>query len=254
MGLFSNLNTDGLEAKEDRVGGGGFTRESGVYAMTIKVAYAGASQGGAQFVDFTFVDDNEKEYRETFYVTGRNGQNWFEAKDKNGKPTGKKRALPGFDHVNDICLVTCDKTLSEMADEQKTVNVYDHEAGRQIPKSVPCLTELHGKKVYLAIQKRLENKNAKDSSGEYVATAETREVNTVEKVGHFPTKTTVVEAQESLEPAYLDTWAKNNDGKTLDKRTIKDGDSNGGTSGRPGGAPPTGNAGGAAPERKKLFG
>lgn len=259
MGLFGNLGTEGLEQKEDRIGGGSWVRETDVYDMEIKVAYAGQSQKGARFVDFTFINNGKggdgKEYRETFYVTNQKGENWFPAKDKDGKPTGKKCALPGFEHVNDICLVTCDKELSQMDDEEKTVNVWDSEAKRQLPKSVPVLVELTGKRVYLAIQKTLKNKT-QNVNGTYEPIADTRDVNTVEKVAHHPTKMTVLEAQEGKDPAFIDAWIEANKGKTKDKRTIKDGE--GGQSGRPGrpaGAPPAAggsNAGGG--ERKSLFG
>lgn len=259
MGLFGNLGTDGLEEKEDRIGGGSWVRETGVYDMEIKVAYAGKSQKGAQFVDFTFINNGDggdgKEYRETFYVTNQKGENWFAAKDKEGKPTGKKRALPGFEHVNDICLVTCEKELSEMADEEKTVNVWDPDAKKQLPKSVPVLVELTGKRVFLAIQKSTENKT-QNVNGTYEPIADTRDVNTVEKVAHHPSKMTVLEAQqEKTEAAFIDAWAEANNGKTKDKRSIKDGQA--GQSGRPGRAasgPPAAGNNSDAPARTSLFG
>lgn len=255
MGLFGNLTDDGLEQKEDRVGGSSYSRETDVYELEIKVAYAGKSSGGAQFVAMILSDNDGKEYRETFYVTGKNGQNYYMAKDKDGKETGKKRALAGFDHVNDICLVTTDKPLSAQDTEEKTVKVYDADAKQELPKSVPVLVDLLGKKVYLAIYKRLENKSQKDSSGNYVAIAETRDVNTTEKVFHFPTKMTVKEATDGAEaPTFFDSWVEAHKGKVMDRRTIKDGEA--GQAGRPGrsaGAPPT-SGGSSGNERKSLFG
>lgn len=258
MGLFKNLGTDGLEEKEDRVGGGaGWVVDTDVYEMTIKMAYAGKSAGGAQFVAFTFAQEDGKEYSETFYVTSKTGQNYFMAKDKDGKETGKKRALPGFDHVNDICLVTTDKPLSEQNDEEKTVKVYDADAKGQIPKAVPVLVELLGQKIWLAIYKRLENKNAKNGNGEYEATADTRDTNTVEKVFHFPTMLTVKEATDGrAEPAFFPAWVESHKGKIADKRTLKDGEA--GKTGRPGGnragAPPASGSGTTTAARPSLFG
>lgn len=253
MGLFGNLGTEGLEEKEDRVGGGSFSRETDIYELLVKVAYAGKSDGGARFVAFVFADNDGKEYRETFYVTSKAGLNYYMAKDKDGKETGKKRALPGFDVVNDICLVTTDKPLSEQDSEEKTVKIWDSEAKAELPKSVPVLTELLGKKVYLAIYKRLENKSTL-VNGSYVANADTRETNTTEKVMHFPTKLTVKEATSgAAEPVFFDAWLEAHKGKVQDRRTIKDGEA--GQSGRPGraaGAPPA--AGGSAAPRKSLFG
>lgn len=255
MGLFGNLGTEGLEEKEDRVGGGSFSRETDIYELNIKVAYAGKSDGGARFVAFVFADNDGKEYRETFYVTSKAGLNYYMAKDKDGKETGKKRALPGFDAVNDICLVTTDKELSQQTDEEKTVKIWDADAKAELPKSVPVLVELLGKKVYLAIYKRLENKSTL-VNGSYVPNADTRDTNTTEKVMHFPTKMTVREATSgAAEAVFHDSWLEAHKGKVQDKRTIKDGEA--GQSGRPGraaGAPPaSGGAAGAAP-RKSLFG
>ena len=255
MGVFGNLTSDGLEDKEDRVGGGSWSLETDAYELEIKVAYAGKSNGGAQFVAFVFADTSGKEYKETFYVTSKDGKNYYMAKDKEGKETGKKRALPGFEHVNDICLVTTDKPLSEQETEEKTVKVYDPDAKQEIPKSVPVMVDLIGKKIYLAIYKRLENKSTL-VNGAYVVNADTRDVNTAEKVFHYPTKLTVKEATDGVaEPAFFDAWVEAHKGKVQDKRTIKDGEA--GQSGRPGraaGSPPAASGNSAAPARKSLFG
>lgn len=255
MGLFGNLTDDGLEQKEDRVGGGSYARETDIYEMEVKVAYAGKSAGGAQFVAFIFADSDGKEYRENFYVTNKNGQNFYMVKDKDGKETGKKKALAGFDHVNDICLMVTDKPLSAQNTEDKTVKVYDTDAQKELPKSVPVLTDLIGGKVYLAIYKKLENKSKKEGN-EYVPTADTRDVNTTEKVFHVPTKMTVLEATQGAEaPAFFDSWLENHKGKVQDKRTIKDGEAghSGRPAGRSAGAPPAAGASGDKP-RKSLFG
>lgn len=256
MGLFGNMSSDGLEEKEDRVGGGSWARETDIYEMEIKVAYASKSAKGAQAVNIEYVDTDGKSYEETYWVSGQNGHNYYMVKDKEGKETGKKKALAGFDHVNDICLVTTDKPLADQDEfvEEKTVNVYDPEAKRKVPKSVPVITSLIGKKVYVAVYKRLENKSVKDSQGNYQPVADTRDTNTTEKIFHYPTKFTVREAQDSAEnPVFFDTWIESHKGKVMDKRTIKDGAA--GTAGRPGGNknPPAAGGSGTS-ERTSLFG
>jgi hypothetical protein len=143
-------------------------------------------------------DLNDKEYRETIYITNKQGENFFLNKDD---PT-KKVPLPGYTTVNDICLMTTDKPLSEQDTEAKMVNVWDNDAKKEVPKSVPVLTELLGQKVTLGILKQLVNKNEKNqSSGKYEPTAETREENVIEKVFHSPTHMTVVEAQNGATEA-----------------------------------------------------
>lgn len=244
MGLFSNLSTEGLEATEDRLGG--FSPLStDAYEATIKAAYAGQSQGGAHSVTL-LADAGGREYRETVYITNRKGENYF--LNKNDKT--KKVPLPGFTTINDLCLVTVEKPLSEMETEDKVVNVWDNDAKREVPKSVPMLTELIGQKVGLGIVEQLVNKNEKDASGEYQPIAETRVENFIDKVFHYPTNMTVVEATNgATEPKFHEAWVAKNKGVQRDKREIKDGQAGG--SGKPTAGAPA--AGSAAP-KTSLFG
>jgi hypothetical protein len=244
MGIFKDLKSDGLEQSQDRLGGFQLF-DTDAYESSIKLAYAITSDGGAQGVVFNF-DLNDKEYRETIYITNKQGENFFLNKDD---PT-KKVPLPGYTTVNDICLMTTDKPLSEQDTEAKMVNVWDNDAKKEVPKSVPVLTELLGQKVTLGILKQLVNKNEKNqSSGKYEPTAETREENVIEKVFHSPTHMTVVEAQNgATEAKFYDAWVAKNRGQLRDKRKIKDGSA--GTSGRPNSGPP---ASGSAAPKTSLF-
>jgi hypothetical protein len=186
MSRFGNLNTDGLEESEDRLGGFSVF-ESDIYTGVIKVAYAGQSAEGAQNVTL-ILDFGGREYRETVYVTNKKGENWFVPKDKDGKEIkdadGKKpkrMPLPGFTTIDDICLIASDKPLAEQTDEEKMVKIYDYDLKKEVPKSVPVLTDLTGQKVSLAISKVIRNKAKKGSDGKYNDIAETREENAIEK-------------------------------------------------------------------------
>jgi hypothetical protein len=247
--LFGNLTNDGLEEAQDRLGG--FSRlETNSYDGLIKVAYAGQSQGGARNVTLV-VDIDGKEYTETVYITNKKGENFFLNKDDNTK----KVPLPGFTTINDICLVTTGQPLSEQPTEDKVVKIYDYEQSKEVPKSVPVLIDLLGKQVTLGIIKTIENVNEKVGN-DYVPTAKTKEVNSIDKVFEFQTKATVVEATRAAEssgPLKADfhaAWVAKNAGNTRDKTVAV-----GGQAGRPGataaGAPPQGNSG--AP-KKSLFG
>lgn len=249
--LFGTLTTDGLEEAEDRLGG--FRpHDTNIYGGTIKALYAGQSDGGARNVTLIAELDG-REYRETIYVTNKKGENFFYAKDKDGKPTDKKVPLPGFTTVNDLCLIVTGKPLSEQTAEDKIVNVYDKEVGREIPKSVPMLTELVGTDIAsFGVVRVLENKSERVGD-EYVPTAETRDANFIEKVFHTETKMTVVEATNGADEAtFWNSWLEKNEGVTRDKRTVKDG--NGGQSGRPGASRTPPQAGGTAKPGKSLFG
>lgn len=248
MSLFGNLTNDGLEEAEDRLGGFA-PLETDIYTGPIKMAYAGQANSGARNVTL-IVDHAGKEYRETIYITNKKGENFFLNKDD----SKKKVPLPGFTIIDDICLVTTGKPLSEQEAEDKMVKVYDSEHKKEMPKSVPVLTELLGKTVSLAIVKTLENKNVK-SGDEYVASAETRYTNSIEKVFHTESQMTVAEARNNAEAAgFWNAWLERNKGKERDKRTIKDGQA--GAVGRPGSKSQSGPpiAGSQSSPRKSLFG
>lgn len=243
MSLFNSLKDDGLQQTEDRLGGGSYIKESGAYDAKIKVAYAGASDSGAMSVTAIF-DIEGKEYRETFWLTKKTGENYF-VKD------GNKIPMTGYTMVNDICLLTTGFPLADQETEEKVVKLYDREASKELPKSVPVLTALTGMEVTLGIVKIHENKQEKDGKGEYVDIADERFVNEINKVFHTESKRTVVEFRESVEEAvFYGKWLEANKDKVRDKRTIKDGQ--GGKSGKP--APTAGSATTGATGSKSLFG
>lgn len=251
MSVFGNLSNDGLEQTQDRLGGFN-VRETDVYEATIKVAYAGQSAGGARNVTLV-VNLPDGEYSETIYVTNKKGENWF----LNQNDQSKKVPLPGFTTIDDICIVTTGEPLNKQPDEEKIVKIYDYDEKKELPKSVPVLTELTGKKVLLGIVRQTVDKNVKnDSTGEYEPSGETRDENVIEKVFHFPSKITVVEAREAEkagkepEAVFHDKWVEKHKGVTKNKTKAG---ANGGQSGRPGGGAPQA---GATQQKKtnSLFG
>lgn len=249
MSLFANLKSEGLVESEDRLGGYR-PLQSGIYTGKIKAAYAGKSSGGAQSVS-VIVDIEGQEYRETIYITSRSGDNFYVKE-------GKKYPLPGFTTVDNICLVTCGKPLSEVITEEKVIKLYDKDAKKELPKSVDMLVDLLGCSVTLGIFLETVNKTEKDANtGNYVPIAETREQNVINAVFHTETKMTVVEARQGAERAkFHDDWKERHTGKTQDKRDLKDGQS-AGTAGppkRPGAPATPPQAGGATPAKKSLFG
>jgi hypothetical protein len=250
--LFGKLSTDGLEESQDRLGGYQ-PRNSNIYEMTIKAMFAGTSDGGARSVTF-IGEEGGKEYREVFWVTNKNGENWFEAKDRSGNKTGKKSPLPGFTMVDDICLIATGKGLAEQDAEDKVVQVW--EDGKQVNKAMPHLVDCTGQKVALGILRRLVNKNVKNDAGVYVPGPEEREENTTDKVFHPELKLTCAEARNGADaPVFWDAWLDLNRDKVKDGRKY-DGKQAGTAGGPPqspkSGAPAAGGA--AAAPRKSLFG
>ena len=252
MSIFGNLSNDGLEESQDRLGGFN-VRDTDVYKGTIKVAFAGQSQGGAHNVTL-IVTLPDGEYNETIYVTNKQGENWF----LNQNDKTKKVPLPGFTTIDDICLVTTGNPLSAQPTEEKIVKVYDYDEKKELPKSVPVLTELTGKEVLLGIVKETVDKNAKnDSTGEYEPTGETRDQNVISKVFHFPSKVTVVEAREAqkagrdAEAVFHDKWLEKNKGQTIMRAKGANG-KGGAPKGNSGGAPQAGQT--QARKTNSLFG
>lgn len=248
MSLFANLKSDGLEKSEDRLGGYQ-PLETDIYTGTIKAMYAGKSDGGAMSVSIIVDIGGGKEYRETLWVTNKNGENFF----LNQQDKTKKVPLPGFTVADDICLITVEKPLAEMDTEQRVIKLFNYDTKKEENTSVDMLIEAIGKPVSLGIVKELRNKSVKNADGKYEDTAETRTVNAIEKVFHPEAKMTVAEAREGANTAaFWDNWSKRNKGIERDKRSIKDGQAGGD---RKAPAPKAGAAGGeAAAPRKSLFG
>ena len=243
MSLFKTLKSDGLEESQDRLGGYA-PLDSAIYAGKIKAAYAGTSSQGATSISLV-VDLNGKEYRETLYVTNKKGQNFFLNKDDNTK----KVPLPGFTVIDDICLIVTGEPLANQETEDKVINLYDYDQKKEVPKTVPMLMGLLGKEIKLGIINQLENKNEKQGD-EYVPTAETRNINFIDKVFHPELNLTVAEARNNQDEAkFHDAWAERNNGTVKDKREIKDGGA--GASNKPQKSAPVA---GAGTPTKSLFG
>ena len=75
--LFSSLTTENLEKNEPMAGGGYTPLDTNVYPATIKIMYAGKSKGGANSITL-IADIDGREYRETVWITNKNGQNFSE--------------------------------------------------------------------------------------------------------------------------------------------------------------------------------
>lgn len=246
---FANLNTEGMEESQDRLGGGFQPRASGAYDLKIKAFYAGAADSGAKYVAL-IAEDGSGEYRETIYVTNKQGENWFLNKDDKTK----KVPLPGFTTIDDICQVTVGKSLADLAWEEKVIKLYDFDAKKELPKSVMMATEMLGQEVTLGLLQTLKNKGVKQPDGSYIDGPEERTEVNIGKVFHTGTKMTVAEARAGKEQAeFFEQWVARNKDAVIDKRTIKDGA--GGKVAQKGAPTAAGAAAsGGAPVTKSLFG
>ena len=119
MSIFNKLKSDGLEESQDRLGGYA-PLETDIYKAIIKALYAGQSAGGAMSVNLIAEIDG-REYRETLWVTNKNGENFFLNKDDKTK----KVPLPGFTVADDILLIATGEPLASQETEDKVIKLYD---------------------------------------------------------------------------------------------------------------------------------
>lgn len=216
MGVLANLTTDEtIKSSKDTVGGGYAPKPSGVYDGVIKVAYLSKSTGGATAVNL-IVGIGDSEYRETVYITNKEGKNFYI--DKND---GAKNYLPGFNTINDIALLTAQRELSQLDTERKVVKLWNTEQAKEVPTEVECITAMHGKPIKLGILEEITFKNVKQGN-EYVPSNELRTSNVISKVFHPTNNKTVNECRAKAETAeFIDKWKAKWDGKPNDKTVGK---------------------------------
>lgn len=239
MSLFANMKRkDDIEAPKDTLGGGSYTRPSDIYLAVVKVAHAFTTDKGAQGITVEFQLQDESTYKETFYVSNRNGQNFSE---KNGKTF----YMQGFVTVDELCALATEKYLADQETADKLIKVYDYDAGGETEKEMPVLVELTGKKVYLAIQEVKQFKKVKQADNSWVETEETQNVNQISKVFNQD-KFTVNELMDQAdEPEFFDKWKEKYEGEVYDKTKGK----------KPKGAKGSGVGSPKKPgEKKSLFG
>lgn len=208
MSIFANMTTNGLEEQKDSLGGYS-PLETDIYEATIKALYAQTAKSGAMSLNL-IADINGREYRETVYITSKDGVNYYVNK------AGKKAPLPGFITMNDLCLCAVGRELSELETETKVIKLYNREAKTEMPTEVPMVVDLIGAKVALGIFKEKVNKQVLEGNT-YVDSEETREQNVINKVFHLETHKTVNEAKNDLEAEFWDKWLAKHQGKEIDR-------------------------------------
>jgi len=153
MSLFGDLKTtNDIEEEKDSIGRVAWA--TGAYDFTIGLAYADTSTGGAKSVNLRLVTEDGRELRITEYVTSgtaKGGTNYYTNKD------GKKRYLPGFEKMNQVCLLAAGKDLTEMDTEEKVITIWNPELSKEAPSKRQVLTDLLGKEITLGLIKVLED-------------------------------------------------------------------------------------------------
>jgi hypothetical protein len=235
MSIFSTQAD--VAAPTETLGGGFRALETGVYDMAIDMAYLDQSKGGAYSLNLVLKSSDGKTYKETLWVTSGTAKgvlNYYLDKE------GKKQYLPGFNIANAIATLASGKSMADLVPETKMVNIRNFELKKDVPTAKDVFTELLGLPIKVAIIKQKVLKQAKDASGNYVDTTDTKEENEINGVFSAETNQSFNEYTNGEAPTFMDKWIEANDGKTRDRTKPK----GGATAGAPAAAAPT----------KSLFG
>lgn len=206
--VFANKKTAKKDTgvEEDFLSSGGVL-DTDVYQATIKTAYLQDSQSSkAQAVNL-LLDVNGREVRPQIWVSNKNGDVTYV-----DKKTKEDKNLPGFNQINSLAMLVLGKELGELDVEELTVKLYDFDAKKELPQAVDCFSELHGEKVYVAIQRQTVDKTKKnDSTGEYEPTGETRDQNEVVKFFAADKMVTISEVEQYIKEATRQSMIEDGD-------------------------------------------
>lgn len=198
------LDADLHSENIDTLGGGGFTLNTGLYAMRVDLAYETVSSKGATgvVVHFKPVDGGNATLRETYWVTSRKskgGNNFY----IDGQ--GRKRLLPGMLMADQIAQITTGKHLGDLDTEKKTIKLFDYIAKKEVPKEVEVISEMIGKEIAIGVHKKRENRRA-EVDGEWVNLAQDKTINEAHRV-FFPDGYTTTEKKAGAsEPVFVKKW------------------------------------------------
>ena len=204
----------------ERIGGGGFAWESGVYDATIVMAYLNQTSSEAQWLNLILKNSEGKELKENFCIrSGKaKGNKVYYVKD------GKQIPLPGYALANSLCVAATNTSLVECLKgtdkggtvEKKTVNVWNVELKKEAPTERPVVMCLVNKPVKVAVHQEIEDRTAKGANGQYEPTGETRTVNKCKFFGNVESGKTAEEITKEQDATFFDKWATKNTGTVID--------------------------------------
>ena len=244
--LFGNVDVSNTEEQQDRLAGGTFTVESGIYDATVKLMYMVPSASTNAKCLMTVFDINGVEHTERQWVLNKNGEATYE---KNGKSF----MLPGFEAMNDLCLMATGFGLGEQEFQDKVIKVWDGQERKEVEKNMPVAVNLLGKTVKVGIVKVKRNKQKKGNDNQYYDTNEVVEENEIQKYFHAETGYTLLEFKKSKQGVQINEnerfskqWTDANEGKVIDRfKQVDEAPSSGASGGSSGSGMPSNAAGGS---------
>jgi len=200
----------------ERIGGGGFLWESGVYDAVIKMVYLDQTESDAVSFNIELVNSDGKTLEEAFWIKSgkaKGNKVWYTGKN------GKKMPIPGYLSADHLCRAVLGQNLETVRQtaEKKTVSVYNKEQGKKVPTERPVITQLLNKPVKVAVHQIIEDKQAKNGNGQYVPTGETRNVNECKFFGNVENGKTADEIKKNQPATMFERWSTKNTGIVINK-------------------------------------
>ena len=208
MSDFFNINTGGATTETESVGGGFQQPETDVYGFKVKQAFADKYASGAKFISVTIELENGSEHTERFLMANAKGEGFWT--DKNGK----NQEYPGVTRFNELMFVAGIDSYAGLGMAQGRIKAWDSSAKaftlQSADQVLHALKDVEG---LVALEKVIENKQAKGDKGYYKTNEEEENV----YIRKFATKdkVTKLEAAQKVEPpVYMDAWKEKHAGKT----------------------------------------
>ena len=234
MGILDNIENDKtIKPQSDAMQSGFGTLESGIYDFTIEMMYVDETKNGAAAVHFDFVSQKGERFSTIQYITGgkaKKQRNYY--MDKNDE----KQYLPGFNLVNNLCIMSEGTPVLDQETVIKTLELYDYTAREKIPQKKEVFESMRGQAITIGVIKQTVNKSKADGNGGWIKTAETKDENVIGKVFQAETGLIMDEITAGTTEAITKgKWDAQNTGKTKDKtEAVKAG----GASSKPKAKPP----------------
>jgi len=204
----------------ERVGGGGFLWDSGVYDATVKMVYLDQTESDAVSFNIELLNSDGKTLEEQFWILNgkaKGNQTWYTNK------SGKKVPIPGYVSADHLCRAVLGENLDPVRKtaENKTVSVYNKEQGKKVATEKPVITNLLNKAVKVAVQQVIVDKTAKNGNGQYLPTGETKTINECKFFGSVENGKTADEITKNQPATMFTRWAEKNTGVTINKSAAK---------------------------------
>jgi hypothetical protein len=174
-----------------------------VYDVAIELCYITKTKKGGTALNLVCKDQAGKEHNQVLYVSAINdaGEETITSVGKDGKVSYRS----GFLHADAICLLAAGKPMSEVAQEDFVVKIKDWDTKKDVATQVKALKELHGKRIKLAMQRVVKNKQVLQGTS-YVDTAESRTTSELVKSFRHSDNKTVVEITENQPAEFMNSW------------------------------------------------